>query len=210
VIGREVAIKVLHTKWSDDPDAVRRFVAEARAVNAVRHPNIVDVIDVGTLDDGRHYHVMERLRGVSQRSRLELLRVLQAGEVMPIGTDRPVRVDVRLVTATLRDLEADVTRATFRSDLLGRLLGPRVTLQPLRERKEDLAPLVMALLARNHQRELSFTPDAVRALYAHDWPRNIRELERALDTACALTSPPSRASSARTARRFAAGCAAST
>ena len=84
VIGRDVAIKVLHAKWSDDPEAVRRFVAEARAVNAVRHPNIVDVVDFGTLDDGRHYHVMERLAGETLRGRLEARSALPVAEAVPI------------------------------------------------------------------------------------------------------------------------------
>lgn len=84
VLGRDVAIKVLHAKWSDDPDAVRRFVAEAQAVNAVRHPNIVDVVDFGTLDDGRHYHVMERLRGESLRQRLDARGALPLGEAIAV------------------------------------------------------------------------------------------------------------------------------
>src|SRR5688500_7406277 len=70
VLGRDVAIKILHARWSDDGEAVRRFVSEARAVNAVRHPNIVDVFDFGTLDDGRHFHVMERLRGENLHARI--------------------------------------------------------------------------------------------------------------------------------------------
>ncbi|HTL36410.1 MAG TPA: sigma 54-interacting transcriptional regulator [Kofleriaceae bacterium] len=117
-----------------------------------------------------------------------LLRVLQEGEVLPIGTDKPVRVDVRLVTATLRDLEADVAAGSFRTDLLGRVLGLSIALPPLRERPEDLSLLVQTLLDRVARgRNLRLSPDVVRALYAHPWPRNIRELERALASASALT-----------------------
>jgi DNA-binding NtrC family response regulator len=117
-----------------------------------------------------------------------LLRTLQEGEVLPIGADKPIKVDVRLVTATLRDLEEAVTKGTFRSDLLGRLLGITVSLPPLRERREDLAGLVAVLAERVAPgRTLSFTPDAVRALYAYAWPRNVRELERALAAAATLT-----------------------
>jgi serine/threonine-protein kinase len=84
VLRRDVAIKVLHAKWSDDAEAVRRFVAEAQAVNAVRHPNIVDIVDFGTLEDGRHYHVMERLRGESLRARLDAKGVLSIAETVEI------------------------------------------------------------------------------------------------------------------------------
>ncbi len=116
-----------------------------------------------------------------------LLRVLQEGEVTPVGADRPTPVDVRLVTATLRELDDEVTQGRFRGDLLGRLLGVGVTLVPLRERREDLPLLVAALLARiAPRRAIRLSPDAVRTIYAHAWPRNIRELERALAAACAL------------------------
>jgi transcriptional regulator with GAF, ATPase, and Fis domain len=116
-----------------------------------------------------------------------LLRVLQEGEVTPIGADRPIRVVVRLVAATLRDLDEAVSRGAFRADLLGRLLGVSVALPPLRARREDLAVLFTILLARVAPgRALRVSPDAVRALYAYAWPRNVRELERALAAACAL------------------------
>ena len=84
VLGRDVAIKILHGKWSDDGEAVRRFVSEARTVNAVRHPNIVDVFDFGRLDDGRHYHVMERLRGESLHARITARGRLVLAEAIPI------------------------------------------------------------------------------------------------------------------------------
>jgi DNA-binding NtrC family response regulator len=116
-----------------------------------------------------------------------LLRVLQEGEVVPIGVDRPTAVDVRIVTATLRDLEGAVARGTFREDLLGRLLGIAISLPGLRERREDLAFLTTSLLARVAPgRSLTLSADAVRALYAYAWPRNVRELERALAAACAV------------------------
>jgi transcriptional regulator with GAF, ATPase, and Fis domain len=117
-----------------------------------------------------------------------LLRVLQEGEVVPIGADRPVRVDVRLVSATLRDLDDEVTQGRFRGDLLGRLLGVSVTLPALRDRCEDLGLIAAMLLERIAPgvRPTQIAPDAIRALYAHQWPRNIRELERALAAACTL------------------------
>ncbi|MCW5806506.1 MAG: serine/threonine protein kinase [Deltaproteobacteria bacterium] len=84
VLGREVAIKVLHPKWCDDDDSIRRFVAEARAVTAVRHPSIIEVVDFGRLDDGRYYYVMERLRGETLRARLRARGRLPIADAAPI------------------------------------------------------------------------------------------------------------------------------
>jgi DNA-binding NtrC family response regulator len=118
-----------------------------------------------------------------------LLRVLQEGEVTPVGGDRPVKVDIRLVTATHRDLDQEVEVAKFRADLRARILGFEIALPPLRRRREDLAMLVSALLERHApKRAVTFSSDAVAALYAHDWPLNIRELERSLAGALAVIS----------------------
>jgi DNA-binding NtrC family response regulator len=120
-----------------------------------------------------------------------LLRVLQEKELTPVGADRPVRVDLRIVSATHQDLDEAVAAGRFRADLRARLLGVRVELPPLRERPEDLALVVADLLARcAAARGPGPSPalliDAVAALYAYDWPLNIRELERALAAATAV------------------------
>ncbi len=116
-----------------------------------------------------------------------LLRVLQEGEVLPIGADRPVAIDVRIVTATHRNLDADVDANRFRADLRARLLGVQVSLPPLRERPEDLGHLISSLLAKIAPgRTLVFAGDAIAALYAYAWPSNIRELERSLAAAAAV------------------------
>ena len=118
-------------------------------------------------------------------SQAALLRVLQEGEVVPLGSDRPVRVDVRLVTATHKAIDGEVDAGRFRADLRARILGVSVALPPLRERLEDLGPLVSVLLAKQ-PRVLPFSADAVDAIYAHRWPLNIRELERSLAAATAV------------------------
>jgi transcriptional regulator with GAF, ATPase, and Fis domain/tetratricopeptide (TPR) repeat protein len=112
-----------------------------------------------------------------------LLRVLQEREVRPVGAHRGVRVDVRVLTATNRILEREVEEGRFRQDLYFRLLGARVELPPLRARKEDIAPIAEAVLARAAResgRTMTFSREALRALLAHDWPGNIRELEQAV------------------------------
>jgi DNA-binding NtrC family response regulator len=118
-----------------------------------------------------------------------LLRVLQESEVLPVGMTRPVKVDVRVLAATHRDLDALVTEQRFRGDLLARIRGLSVRLPPLRERCEDLGLLIRALLRRKAQRRagtIAFTVEAARALLSYGWPLNVRELEKCLDTALVL------------------------
>ncbi len=117
-----------------------------------------------------------------------LLRVLQEREVMPVGDTRPVRVDFRLVAATLHDLEARVAAGTFRADLYARLAGFHIELPALRDRRHELGLVIGSLLRRlAPARSLRFSLDAVRALGRYEWPANIRELERNLETALALS-----------------------
>jgi DNA-binding NtrC family response regulator len=108
-----------------------------------------------------------------------LLRVLENGEVRSVGATKGARVDVRIVAATNRDLEAEVRRGTFREDLYFRLAGVRVRLPPLRERREDLPALVSAILERVGPGK-QLAPSAMRALAVHPMPGNVRELEQAL------------------------------
>jgi transcriptional regulator with PAS, ATPase and Fis domain len=109
-----------------------------------------------------------------------LLRVLQEHEVVPVGGDRPIPVDLRVVAATHRDLEAAVATGGFREDLYGRLAGQIVRLPPLRERLEDLGLLLARLLARHATSDVTIELDTARALVRHRWPRNVRELEMTL------------------------------
>lgn len=116
------------------------------------------------------------------------LRVLQEGEVLPVGSAQAVKVDVRVVAATHRDLDALVEQGLFRSDLLARLSGLTVRLPPLRERREDLGLLIGGLLrkvAAAHP-QVAFTREAARALLSYRWPLNVRELEKSLSVASVL------------------------
>lgn len=118
-----------------------------------------------------------------------LLRVLEHGEVLPVGAKAPIKVDVRVVAASQRNLEALAAEQRFRSDLLARLSGFTLELPSVRERREDLGLLVRALVRRKLARsfdEVGFTCEAARALFVHGWPRNVRELEKALETAIVL------------------------
>jgi two-component system response regulator PilR (NtrC family) len=120
----------------------------------------------------------------------KLLRALQERKVRAVGGNSEIAVDVRIVAATNRDLEADVRAGRFRQDVYYRLNVLRIRLPPLRERREDLPLLVehfRARFAAEQGRPLAaFTPDAMRALVAYDYPGNVREVENAVERAVTL------------------------
>jgi two-component system response regulator HydG len=122
----------------------------------------------------------------------KLLRVLQEGEVRPVGEDRPVPVDVRILAATHRDLAQLVTQGRFREDLYYRLKVVTLTVPPLRDRPEDIPVLARHFLVRFAQRfgtpPVAVTPELLARLAAHPWPGNVRELENALESAVALSA----------------------
>ena len=120
----------------------------------------------------------------------KLLRVLQEGEVHPLGGAAPVRVDVRVVSATHRDLERMCATGGFRSDLYYRLNVIPLVIPPLRERPEDLVPLVTHLLATHGARlgrtGVTVSREAMESLRTRSWPGNVRELENAIERALVL------------------------
>jgi anaerobic nitric oxide reductase transcription regulator len=117
----------------------------------------------------------------------KFLRVLQEGEVQPVGSDHVVHVDVRILAATNRDLEAEVRAGRFRADLLHRLDVGRIRVPPLRERPEDVALLAGHFADVSRRRlgtgPIRLAPDARDALVRSTWPGNVRELENALSRA---------------------------
>jgi len=122
---------------------------------------------------------------------VKLLRVLQEGEIRRVGDNASRRVDVRVVAATSRDLEAEVAAARFRADLYYRVNVVRLHLPALRDRREDIAELARHFAA-SHAARLKMpspviTPAAMRALLEHSWPGNVRELENVMERALVLT-----------------------
>jgi two-component system response regulator AtoC len=120
----------------------------------------------------------------------KLLRVLQDGEVRPLGTNRAERVDVRVIAATNRDLERALHEGRFREDLYYRLNVIQLQLAPLRGRQEDILPLAEHFLLRSAQRSgkavHGWKESAKKLLLAYHWPGNVRELENAVERAVAL------------------------
>jgi DNA-binding NtrC family response regulator len=124
----------------------------------------------------------------------KLLRVLQEREIQPIGSERKIAIDVRVVAATNRDLRAAARKGTFREDLYYRLNVVPITLPPLRERSDDIPRLVGHFLDK-HARKLNarierIDADAMVALRAYSWPGNVRELESAIERAMTLAEGP--------------------
>ncbi|HTY76697.1 MAG TPA: sigma-54 dependent transcriptional regulator [Candidatus Bathyarchaeia archaeon] len=115
---------------------------------------------------------------------VKLLRVLQSGEVRPVGSTQVITVDARVVAATNRDLEPMIRRGTFREDLFYRLNVIPIALPPLRERREDIPLLAEHFLARFSQRQgrvLRLSAGATERLLRYAWPGNVRELENAME-----------------------------
>jgi two-component system, NtrC family, nitrogen regulation response regulator NtrX len=122
----------------------------------------------------------------------KLLRVLEEGEVERIGGDKPIAVNVRVVVATHRDLEARVREEKFRQDLFHRIYVFPLVLPPLRERREDIPGLVQhfaeQVCAQNSWRPVPFSTGAMEALQSHSWPGNVRELRNMVERLMLLAS----------------------
>jgi DNA-binding NtrC family response regulator len=139
-----------------------------------------ELADGGTL-------FLDEIGDISPKLQVDLLRVLQERRFYRVGGSAEIQVDVRVIAATHRDLEAEVRDGRFRDDLFYRLNVINVRIPPLRERREDVPLLAQEFLDRlSHElgREVSgISDDALRLLMDHDWPGNVRELENAVERA---------------------------
>lgn len=114
----------------------------------------------------------------------KLLRVLQQKEIMRIGGSKTIKLDVRVLAATNRDLAAEVEKGNFRKDLYYRLNVVPIEVEPLRNRKEDIAALAEYFtngFCKKYNKDLSFSPGGINELMAYDWPGNVRELENMIE-----------------------------
>jgi len=134
---------------------------------------------------------LDEIGETTPATQVKLLRVLQHREVIPVGATEAVPIDARLVAATNRDLEEEIKRGAFRSDLFYRLNVIAIHLPPLRDRRDDIPLLAESFLARSgEQRSESpkrLSAAAATALQEYAWPGNVRELENALERAVLLT-----------------------
>jgi transcriptional regulator with PAS, ATPase and Fis domain len=150
-------------------------------------PGKFELADKGTL-------FLDEIGDIPPATQVKLLRVLQEREFERLGGTRTIKVDVRLIAATNRDLRAALEEGTFREDLYYRLNVVPIDIPPLREHKEDipdLANLFLSRLAEKSQRKLQgIKPEALKKLIDHHWPGNVRQLENIIERACALATGP--------------------
>ncbi|HEY0713561.1 MAG TPA: sigma-54 dependent transcriptional regulator, partial [Polyangia bacterium] len=151
------------------------------AVGAKR--GLFELADGGTL-------FLDEIGDMGTKMQAQLLRTLQDGEVRPVGGTESVKVDVRIVCATNKDLEAEVRAGRFREDLYFRINVVTIRLPPLRERASDIPILVAHFLVkiahRDRRPQASMSREAMELLERHNWPGNVRELENVVERAIAL------------------------
>jgi len=133
---------------------------------------------------------LDELGEISSAFQTKLLRVLQEREFERVGGNKSIKVDVRLIAATNRNMEEDVAKGTFRADLYYRVNVVSIFLPPLRERREDIPLLIAHFLDKfnkDNERKLSISPEAVDVMLKCNWPGNVRELENCVERTATMT-----------------------
>ena len=143
---------------------------------------------IGLFEQANHGTIfLDEIGDISPNVQVHLLRTIQEKQIMRVGSDRLIDVDIRLITATNRNLEAAVSAGSFRSDLFYRLNVLPLVMPPLRNRKEDIPSLMKHFLGSAYR---NLTEEEHRILMTYDWPGNVRELENAAVYYAALSSLP--------------------
>ena len=144
-----------------------------------------ELADGGTL-------FLDEIANVPMNLQAKLLRVLETGEFERVGSSKTGKVDVRVLSATNADLKSDVAEGKFRQDLMFRLNTVEIHLPPLRERREDIAPLAEHFLRQHSEhyrrQRMLFSLQALEALREHSWPGNVRELDHVIERAVLMSS----------------------
>jgi two-component system, NtrC family, response regulator PilR len=199
--GKELVARALHT---EGVRATQRFVAvncsaipdelleselfghtKGSFTGAIAdRPGLFQQADGGTL-------FLDEIGELSPALQVKLLRALQERKIKPVGASEEIEVDVRVIAATNRDLEAEVSRGAFRGDLYYRLNVVEVHIPPLRQRREDIQLLTdhfLKSLGKEHHRTLSITNEGMQWLERYNFPGNVRELENIIERAVALST----------------------
>ena len=189
-VGKEIAARMIH-QWS--PRAEAPFIIVSAAMmsperveeelfgvedGGVARPGLLEQAHGGTL-------FLDEIADMPPNTQAKMLRVLTDQSYTRVGGQRPVKVDVRVISATSRDLGEEIAAGRFREDLYYRLNVVPVRLPPLRERREDIPDLVAHFLTRfaaeRRMTSPTVTEEAIAALQAHDWPGNVRQLRNIIE-----------------------------
>jgi two-component system response regulator HupR/HoxA len=150
------------------------------------HPGLFVLADGGTI-------FLDEIENTTPNLQAKLLRVIETGDVRPVGGTHVRKVDVRVVTASNRNLGDEVNAGRFRADLYYRLNTFTVDVPPLRERKDDVLPLARSFIdvfnPMQGKSARGFTPEAEARILAWDWPGNVRELRNVVERAVLLSAP---------------------
>jgi two-component system nitrogen regulation response regulator NtrX len=189
-VGKEIAARMIH-QWS--PRARAPFIVLSAAMMSPERveEELFGSESEGTMRPGllEHAHggtlFLDEIADMPQTTQAKILRVLTDQSYTRVGGQRPVKVDVRVLSATSRNLQEEIAAGRFREDLYYRLNVVPVKLPPLRERREDIPELVSHFLARlAAERRItapSISEEAMAALQAHDWPGNVRQLRNIIE-----------------------------
>jgi DNA-binding NtrC family response regulator len=199
--GKELVARTIHRQgpWADRPfvaincGAMSETLLDSQLFGHRRgaftgaiadHNGVFQTADGGTL-------FLDEVAEIPLALQVKFLRAIQEREVTPLGTNKPVKVDVRIIAASNRNLEEEVKKGTFRDDLFYRLNVVPVHLPPLRERREDIPLLIenfIATFSTEYKVEpKKVAPEALDQLVAYPWPGNIRELQNVIERMFALS-----------------------
>ena len=190
-VGKDVIARLIHCQ---SPRSAQRFVAlncasfsetllESELFGHVKGSFTGAYRDkIGKLQQAHRGTIfLDEIAEMSLRMQALLLRFLENGEIQPVGSDAPpIRADVRVVSATNRDLQDMVAKGEFREDLLYRIKVAHVEVPPLRQRKEDVAALIEHVLAKTG-RPFTISDEAMALLVQYRWPGNVRELQNVIE-----------------------------
>jgi two-component system response regulator HydG len=200
--GKELVAKALHVNGPRRNKPFVPLVCAALSENILESELFGHVKGAFTGADrerkGRFEHAnggtlfLDEVGDIPLSTQVKLLRALESGEIVRVGTNEPIKVNVRLISATNRDLTEAIASGAFRQDLYHRLKVVSIKLPPLRSRREDIPLLIDYFLkefAASHGKPVaSLTPAARKALMAYSWPGNVRELKNALESMVVIDS----------------------
>jgi len=200
--GKELVARAIH-RWS------RRKEGPFLTINCSAIPDSLLESELFGFERGSFTGAVQSKKGILERAdggtvffdeigdvsplfQTKILRVIQEGEIMRIGGARPARIDIRIISATNKDLKSEITKGSFREDLFYRLNVINIHLPPLRERMEDLPLLIRHLVRKHSQKRQDLTvkgvsPEALKILMGYPFPGNVRELENILERALCMT-----------------------